>query len=56
MKYEVTIQRVEYKEATIIVEAEDEEEAEEVAIEEVADNDYELCNANEDVTKVDELE
>lgn len=55
MNYLVVLQRTEYQRAEILVEAENEEEAEEVAVEEVESDDYECINADEAVLSVKEV-
>lgn len=54
-RYLVTVSRVEYKEAKVEVEADNEEAAEQEALQSVGDADWELENAEDDVLSVDEL-
>lgn len=54
-RYRVVINRVEYHRAEIEVEADDEDRAEEEALDEVGTDDYECVSAEEDVASVTDL-
>lgn len=54
--YRVIIDRTEFKQATIDVEADSEDEASEIAPSEASDDDYEVMSANEDVVSVELLD
>lgn len=54
-RYRVTLTRVEYQKAVIEVEAHDEEEAEEAALEEMTDDDWDTVNAEVGTSEIEEI-